>query len=102
MAVHDRFGKTGRAGAVEHPQRVLERKRLERKRPHLAEKALVPPLSAEIGEPDDTRLIGQPCSDLGDRRAAVKVATAVAVAVDRKENLRLDLTEAVDHASGAE
>ena len=37
-----------------------------------------------------------------DHLAAVEVLAAVAVAVDREEDLRLDLGEAVDDAGGAE
>src|SRR5215210_6957566 len=50
------------------------------------------------GLPNRRYLPLQPCDDLGP----VVVLTAVAVAVDGEEHLRLYLLEAVDHATGAE
>jgi hypothetical protein len=102
VAVDDRLGQAGGAGAVEHPERVGERDALElqRRRP-VAGEAILPAGPVEIAEPHDARA-GQLGGDRVDLRAAVEVPAAVAVAVDGQEDLRLDLREAVDHRARAE
>jgi hypothetical protein len=99
LALHDRLRQPGRAGRVEHPQRVVERDRLEGQR-RVAQEAVLPAGALEVAEPHDRRadLLG----DRVDGLPPVEVAAAVAVAVDREQDLRLDLPEAVAHAARAE
>ena len=99
LPLDDRLRQPGRPRRVEHPQRVVERDRLERERV-VAEEAVLPAAAVEVAEPHDRR--ADLLADRRDRRAAVEVLAAVAVAVDREQHLRLDLGEAVDDAARAE
>jgi hypothetical protein len=99
LPLHDRLRQTRRAGRVEHPQRMVERHRLELQL-RRAEEAVLPAAAVEVTEPHDRR--GDLGRDRVDRVAAVEVAPAVAVAVDREQQLRLDLAEPVADAAHAE
>ena len=57
---------------------------------------------AEVRQQDDLLQRRHLGAEAGDDVAAVEVAAVVAVAVDGKEHLRLDLGEAVDHGARAE
>ena len=95
------LGRPGRARAVEHPQRVVERDLLEGQRLVVGRRA--PPASrcrrgSRSARPARRSRSAMPRDDL----AAVVVAPAVAVAVDREQHLGLDLREAVDDRARAE
>ena len=94
LGLDDRLRQPGRAGAVEHPQRMVEGDAVERER-------LVGRGPVVLAE--DHRLRGgHRRGDLGQRLAAVELAAAVAVAAHGEQHLRLDLGEAVDHRARAE
>jgi hypothetical protein len=78
---------------------VREGHALELERAVLQE-ALLPAGAVEMAEPDE--LAADLRVDAVDDAGAVEVLAAVAVAVDRQQDLRLDLREAVDDAAGAE
>ena len=65
-----------------------------------AEEPVLPAAAVEVAQaherPADARV------DLLDDAAAVEIAAAVAIAVDREQHRRLDLGEAVDHRARAE
>src|SRR4051812_33349063 len=92
--MHDRLGQAGGAGAVEHPQRMIERNSLELERPPYVGVTPLP-------RGDDLR-VGQRGGDLFDLPRAVEVLSSVAVAADCEQDLWLDLLEAVDHGARAE
>ena len=112
VAVDDRLREPGRAGAVEHPERVVEGDVREGERLVLAlGQEVVPGVASgapraaapvEVGQDD------RPLEAAASRPAApddiepVVVAPAVAVAVDGEQDARLDLREAVDDAAHAE
>ena len=103
LALDDRLRQAGRTGAVQHPQRVVERHLRERQLGiGRAEKPVLPAAAVQVAEADDLRqpahLGGDPLDDL----RAVEVLAAVAVAIDRQQHLGLDLHEPVDHAARAE
>ena len=54
LALHDRLRQAGGAGRVEHPERVVERHRLELEL-RRAEEALLPAAAVEVAEPHDRR-----------------------------------------------
>ncbi len=113
MTVHDRLRKPRRAGAVEHPERVIGRNLLEDERGSRSSLAQLLPgqrsadartsvLRVEIREHDGVLDRRQLREQLLHDSGAVEVLAAVPVAVDREQHLRLDLGEAVDHAPGTE
>src|SRR5207253_2597404 len=98
LAVNDRLRQARRAGAVEHPERMVKRE--------LRELELgggkIPLAAGEVRE-DEGLFDGRELAlERGDRVGAVEVLAPVAVAVDREQHLRLDLREAVDDAADAE
>ena len=113
MAVDDRLRQPGRARAVEHPERVVERHLLEGELSLLPAGARGRP-SGSLAEAGERRLRVEVAEQhrVRDRRQRgeqllhdgepVEVLASVAVAVHGQEHLRLDLREAVDHAAGAE
>jgi hypothetical protein len=100
LAVDDRLGQARRPRAEEQPQRVVEGHLLEGQRLVAGHEIRRPAAAVEVAEAHDrgADLLG----DAGDDLAAVVVAPAVAVAVDGKEHLGLDLREAVDDRARAE
>ena len=93
VALDDRLRQPRRAGRVEHPQRMVERHRLEGELGRLGQQ-IVPARRHQHGvlERRDGRL------DFAHPRPAVEVASAVPVALNGDQHLGLDLPEAVDHA----
>ena len=113
LALDDRLRQAGGAGGVEDPERVVEGDALEGEFGALAGgEQLVPAhrvaqggevgVGIEVGEDDGALQRRHLGLQAGDRLAPVEVLAAVAVAVDREEDLGLDLGEAVDHAGRAE
>ncbi len=87
LPVHDRLGQAGGAGAVEHPQRMIERQRRKRQLFAVDEEPVLPAAPIQIPEPhhplEARELSRDPLHDLRGRSPA-----AVAVAVDRQQHLR--------------
>ena len=113
MTVDDRLRQAGGARAVEHPEGMIEGQLLERERHSFALGPQVAPgdgvtqaresrVGVEIAEHHRVLDGRKRCQQLLEDAGAVEVLAAVAIAVDRKEDARLDLREAVDHAPGAE
>jgi len=104
VPVDDRLGQAGRAGAVEHPQRVVEGNALERERLVGRREGVVPvpACGVEVAEPDDALHRRQRGLELGDHVVAPEALAPVAVAVDRQQHLGLDLGEAVDDGARPE
>ena len=106
VPVDDRLRLARRAGAEEHEDGVVERNRLERELPGLGEE--VGPRSRVghrvlgVGDVDDVLERGEGRADQGELLAPVEAPVAEAVAADREQDLRPELPEAVDHATGAE
>ena len=113
MPVDDRLREAGRARAVQHPERVVERDALERESRSLAAATeLVPGDRAlesgegrariEVPEQDGVLDRRERREQLLQRVPAIEVPAAVAVPVDREQDAWLDLREPIDHAPGAE
>jgi hypothetical protein len=106
VAVDDRLRQAGRAGREEHVERVVERDRVEIERPRFGQELLpwngVGKRVASVRDVDDGVHGREPGADLGHLVAPVDPGLAPAVAVDCEEDARLELAEAVEHASGAE
>ncbi len=113
LSLDDRLRQAGRAGGVEDPERVVEGDALEGELGALAggEQLLPAHRVAQGGEVGVGIEVGQDDGALEARHllleqrqgvAPVEVLAAVAVAVDREEDLGLDLREAVDDAGRAE
>jgi hypothetical protein len=103
VAVDDRLRQARRAARVEDPERVVERDARELERLAVAEEVRPAVLAdAQIRQPDRVLDGRQLREEALDDLAPVEVPAAVAVAVDREEDLRLDLGEAVDHAAQPE
>ena len=113
VALHDRLRQAGRARRVEHPQGVVEGHLLEARLGALAPGLELAPgdrsrerrrIEGGVGvrQQHGARHRRQLGEDAAHRLEAIEVATAVAIAVDREQHLRLDLGEAVDDAPGAE
>ncbi len=113
LALDDRLRQAGGAGGVEDPERVVEGDALEPQLGALARREQLLPgdrpvepaevgVRVEVGEDDGPLEARHRRLQLGDHVAAVKVPAAVAVAVDREQDLGLDLGEAVDDAGGSE
>ena len=113
VPLDDRLRQAGGPRGVEDPERVVERHLLEGEFGTCARIAQFVPADRVL-EPAEVGLrvhVGEDHRVLEGRHLAleprdnvepVEVAAAVAVAVDREEDLRLDLREAVDDARGAE
>ena len=101
LAVDDRLRQARRARAVEHPQRVVERRRARTPAMTLRRRGTRPPSPCRRGS-RSARPARRSRRDPIDDLAAVEVLAAVAVAVDRQQHLRLDLREAVDDRARAE
>ncbi len=120
VALHDRLRQARRAGAVEDPQRVVERDRREGQRRRVgvgrAERRGAGPgvegdgvaelrqvgLRVELAQHDGPPQRRQPPLQLGQHRQPVERLAAVLVAVDGEQQGGLDLREAVGDAAGAE
>ena len=59
-------------------------------------------VGVERGQQDHVLEGGEPVAELFDDRATIELASAVAVAVDGEQQLRLDLREAIDQAPVSE
>ena len=111
MSVHDRLGEPGRARGVQDVERVIERDRLEREgfapREELfpgegAGETRLFEVCAEVGE-DDRRFERRKLAlELSDLLRAVDFPRAVAIPVDREQQLRLDLADAIGDSARAE
>ena len=99
LAVDDRLGQSRGPRAVEHPERVIERHRLELQRAR-TEEAVFPARAVQVPEPYDAS--SHFFSDLVYLCPAVEVLAPIAIAVDPQQHLGLDLSKAIDHAAGAE
>ena len=113
LPLDDRLRQARRAGGVEDPERVVEGDALEAQLGPLAGGQQLAPggrvaqgrevgVRVEVGEDDRALQAWHLRLQLCHGLAAVEVLAAVAVAVDREEDLGLDLGEAVDHAGRAE
>ena len=105
VAVDDRLRQAGGARRVEDPERVVEgERRRTRARESAGPEEARPPSRCRRGSRSRTvrSSPGISAAIASTIVGAVEVAPAVAVAVDREQDLRLDLREAVDHAAGAE
>ena len=113
LALDDRLRQPGGAGGVEDPERVVEGDPLEVELGALAGVGELLPghrvveaaevgVGIEVGKDDRAGQARHRRLQLGDHVAAVEVPAAVAVAVDREQDLGLDLGEAVDDAGRAE
>lgn len=107
LGLDDGFGEAGRAGGVEHPQRVVEGDLLEdgfgvgfgEGGPF---DGAFGGVGAEQRDVDDCAQGGQFTAQFGDGVRAVVLLAAVAVAVDGEQDDGFDLLEAVEDAAGAE
>ena len=107
VAVHDRLGHAGRAGGVQHVQRMVGGDLLELDGPGCASE--VAPgdraghrLVAEVLQRHRRLQAGEAVADRLHLGAAVDVAAAVSIAIDDEQHLRIDLAETVEHRLHAE
>ena len=105
VAVDDRLRQPRRPRREQDAEGMVEGDGVERERPRLGDQPI--PLlgvlelvlgTSGIGNVNDVLEAGQGGGDLGDLGAAVDRLLAVGVPGDRKQQLRLQLAEAVDHA----
>lgn len=107
LRLDDGLGQAGRAGGVQDPQRVVEGDLLEdgldvRRRDRRPVESALGGLGAEQRDVDHRAQGGELAAQLGDGVGTVVLLAAVAVAVHREQDDRLDLLEAVEDAAGAE
>ncbi len=110
VAVHDRLRHAGGAGRIQDPQRMVERQLFEAdslRRPSRPQQA-VPQhrirqrgLRIQVGQQHRMLQRRQFGAHRLQHRQPVEVLAAVAVAVDRDQQFRIDLAEAVEHAGAA-
>lgn len=107
LGLDDRLGESGRAGGVEHPQRVVEGDLFEnglgvRGCEGGPFEGTFRGLGSQQRDVDDGAQSGEFAAKLRDRVGAVVFLAAVAVAVDGEKDDGFDLLEAVEDTAGAE
>ena len=114
VAMHDGFGQSGGAAAVDDPQRVVERQQFRVQRRIAGHpvgkgmrlttwrgKLVGQRAGIDIGQKDQLLDRGQAGQHLAQHAAAVVHRAAPDLAVDRHQHLGRDLTKAVEHGHRA-